>query len=153
VHHFIDSSRYLESLSSSITLYTSYDLAVVFVSIVSIRSLQHVMGNEQKKSLLCRLHLTSSTGTSNTKCPIDHLASSCISLLTEIALLEHLSQQNKLHAGEKRERQKDLIKNITTIPYLYVNIQNKCSGKWSFQDNSMSFHNKDVTPRQHFISI
>jgi len=48
MHHFIDSSRYLESLSSSITLYTSYDLAVVFVSIVSIHSLQHVMGNEQK---------------------------------------------------------------------------------------------------------
>jgi len=33
-----------------------------------------------------------------------------------------ITQQNKLSGGEKRERQKDLIKNVTTIPYLYVNI-------------------------------
>jgi len=65
-------------------------VAVLLVSIVSLHSLQlvyHVMGNEQKKRLLFRLHLTSSTGTSNIKWPIHHLASSCISLHTEIAPL------------------------------------------------------------------
>jgi len=51
----INSRRFFESLSSSITLCTSYDLAVLFVSIVSIHSLQlvnHVVGNEQKKVII-----------------------------------------------------------------------------------------------------
>jgi len=89
-HFTIDSSRFLESLSSSITLCTSYDLAVLLVSIVSIHSLQlvnYAVGDEQKKRLLFRLHLTPSTGASNTKCPIHHLASSCISSPMEIASL------------------------------------------------------------------
>ena len=60
-------------------------------------------------------------------------------------------QQNKLSAREKKERQKDLIKNVTMFPYLYINIWNKCSSKWSFQDNSMSFYNKDVTLWQLFV--
>jgi len=40
-------------------------------------------------------------------------------------------QQNKLRAGEERERQKDSII-IATFPFIYVNIPNKCSNKWRF---------------------
>ena len=96
-----------------------------------------------------------------------NLSRNCLSQCTEIYLDDHheinvyfdtdpkrhvrgilLTKQNKLNklsTGEKRGK-KDLL-NCNYIPCLYVNIRNNSSGKWSFQDNSMSFHNKDVTPR------
>jgi len=49
------------------------DLPVLLVSIVSLNSSQlanHVVENEQTKQwLVCRPHLTSSTGMNNTECP------------------------------------------------------------------------------------
>jgi len=51
-------------------------------------------------------------------------------------------------AQGKREKDRKTFWTVTTFPNLYVNIWNKCSGKWSFQDNSMSFHNKDVILQQ-----
>ena len=45
-----------------------------------------------------------------------------------------VSQQNKLCTGEERERQKDSII-VATFLFIYVNIPNKCSNKWCFQNN------------------
>jgi len=58
-----------------------------------------------------------------------------------------LTQQNKLRVGEDEGKTERLSYNVPTFPFKYVNIQSKCSGKWSFQDNSMSLHDNDIIPR------
>ena len=58
-----------------------------------------------------------------------------------------MTQQNKLRAGEDERKTETLSYNVTTFQFKYVNIQSKCSGKWSFQDNLMWLHDNDIIPR------
>lgn len=58
-----------------------------------------------------------------------------------------MRQQNQLHVGKNERKHKKLNYNITTILFIYVNIQSKCSGKWSFQDNLMLIHDNDIILR------
>jgi len=49
---------------------------------------------------------------------------------------------SKINKRERKNRR--LNYTVVTFPFIYINIQSKCSGKWCFQDNSMSLNNNGV---------
>jgi len=56
-----------------------------------------------------------------------------------------VTQQNSI-ARRGREGKTERL-NYIVVTFPFINIRSKCSGKWSFQDNSMSLHDNDMIPR------